>query len=562
MTAAPVGTGRGNTVQDADLRTVHRLTAAYLAVALSSLAIANIPSVFQALDRAGINLYPGLFPVIQSYYQGLTIHGVMNALVFTTFFICGFLNFIVVHSLRRPLAQLRLGWMTFWVMTAGLLLAVWPVLTNQASVLYTFYPPLKAHWAFYVGLTLVVAGTWAVTASQVLTWRAWRRANPEARTPLAAFGSLITMVMWTIASLGVAVEMVALLIPWSLGLVDTVDPLLARTLFWFTGHPIVYFWLLPAYVSWYTIVPRMVGGRLYSEPMARVAFLLFLLYSIPVGLHHQFSDPGIGGGIKLVHTFLTFAVFFPSLLTYFNIGATLESAGRARGGAGWFGWVRELPWGNPALTAQIMAMFLFVPGGIGGLINASYEVNQAVHNTSWVVGHFHLTVGSASTLTFMGTTYWLVPYLSGKALWNRRVALAQSILWFIGMVIWSETMHRVGLLEYIPRRTQLSAAPYFAGEVSLALILIAVGGVILFISGILYFLNIVLTLTISKEPANVEVPLAEAGEEGSHEHVPALLDRWRPWLVGATALILLAYLPVFAHLLTSMSSVVGWSGIW
>ena len=74
------------------------------------------------------------------------------------------------------------------------------------------------------------------------------------------------------------------------------DPLLARTLFWFTGHPIVYFWLLPAYISWYMLVPRQAGGKLFSDPMARASFILFLILSAPPGLHHQVTDPGIHEG--------------------------------------------------------------------------------------------------------------------------------------------------------------------------------------------------------------------------------------------------------------------------
>src|SRR3989304_958019 len=104
--------------------------------------------------------------------------------------------------------------------------------------------------------------------------------------------ALVRFVMWTIASLGLAAEMLFLLIPWSLGLLGGTDALLARVLFWFTGHPIVYFWLLPAYVSWYTLVPRQAGGRLFSDPLARVSFILFLLLSIPVGFPHQFPPPG------------------------------------------------------------------------------------------------------------------------------------------------------------------------------------------------------------------------------------------------------------------------------
>ena len=89
-----------------------------------------------------------------------------------------------------------------------------PLVHNDATVMSTFYPPVKAHWAFYVGLTLVVVGTWLVTLNLVLTYRVWRQQHPHVRTPLAAFMSLITFAMWSIASLGLAAEMLCLLIPW------------------------------------------------------------------------------------------------------------------------------------------------------------------------------------------------------------------------------------------------------------------------------------------------------------------------------------------------------------
>jgi cytochrome c oxidase subunit 1 len=536
-----------------ELRSVHRLTGAYIAVALVSLALANVPSIFQALDHAGINLYLDQ-PFFKSYYQGLTLHGAGNVLLWTTFFISGFLSFTTVYALRRRLASMTLAWITFWTMVVGTTLAVWAILTNDATVMFTFYPPMKAHWAFYIGLTLVVAGTWLVTANLALTYRQWRRENPGRPTPLAAFMSLVTFAMWTLATFGVAVEMVFQLIPWSLGLVQDVDPLLARTFFWFTGHPIVYFWLLPAYVSWYTMVPRQIGTSLFSPSMARASFILFLLLSTPVGFHHQYTDPGISEGWKLLHTFFTFGVFFPSLLTFFNVVATLERGGRARGGSGLIGWIFRLPWKDPAVAAQLLAMVLFAFGGISGLVNASYNVNLVVHNTVWVVGHFHLTVGTAVTLSFMGITYWLLPYLTGKALWSRGVALAQVWAWFVGMTIFSETLHRLGLLG-MPRRTFISVAPYLPQDWFNILLMpmVGIGGALLFISGVLYFLNVVLTLLASRQPARVEVPLAEDEAEVA---MPAL-DRWTPWLVTAIVLVFIAYAPTVIQLLTQISPVVG-----
>src|SRR5262249_32621646 len=134
------------------------------------------------------------------------------------------------------------------------------------------------------------------------------------------------------------------------------------------------------YISWYTLVPRQAGGRLFSDPLARTAFILFLLLSTPIGFHHQYTDPGIHEGWKLVHAFLTFTVFFPSLLTFFNLVASVESRARARGGRGFVVWFGRLPWGDPSVAAQVLAMLLFAFGGVGGLINASQpEPRRAQH---------------------------------------------------------------------------------------------------------------------------------------------------------------------------------------
>jgi cytochrome c oxidase subunit 1 len=116
-----------------------------------------------------------------------------------------------------------------------------------------------------------------------------------------------------------------------------------------------------------------------------------------------------------------------------------------RGGKGLLGWIPKLPWGNPSYAAQNLPMILFAFGGIGGLTNASYNLNLAVHNTIWAPGHFHLTVGSATTLTFFGIAYWLVPALSGRPLASRRTALWQAWTWFVGMLLRPNGLHTLTL---------------------------------------------------------------------------------------------------------------------
>jgi cytochrome c oxidase subunit I len=533
-------------------RNEKRFVGWHLLVAIIALTVGSLFGPLQAFEFSGLDLYPYLQPVIQSYYQGLTLHGVLNALVWTTFFIVGFTNLTTIKGLGRPLSHPKLNWAGFWTMVVGLLMAAVPLLLNQATVLYTFYPPLKASAFFYLGLTLVVVGSWIEGYGFFLSYRAWRKDNLGVRSPFIAFAGVLNMAMWQIATLGVAVEILTMLLPWSLGLIDATDPQLARTYFWFTGHPLVYFWLLPAYISWYGMLPKQAGGKLFSDSLARLSFWLFLIVSVPVGFHHQFVDPGIPQAWKWIHAILTYSVFFPSMLTAFTVIASLEYAGRKRGGTGLVGWIRALPWKDPSVAAQLTAGILFLFGGISGLTNASYNLNLIVHNTAWVPGHFHLTVATAVTLSFMGISYWLVPYVTGKKLYKPTWALVQVWTWFVGMIIFSNAMHVLGLLG-APRRTPLGEAPYVPEEWSGHLLRTSIGGAILLVSVLLYAW-VMLKTAFGPKAAPEDVPEVPIAESLRHPQLtPAWLDRFKPWLIGAVVLVVVAYGPQLFVMISDIS---------
>ncbi len=523
----------------------NRLILANIWVAVLAFGVAASMALMQALSRANLEV-----PLSSSrmYYMSVTAHGVLMALVFTTFFIMA-LGYAVAQRENGELTWPRFAWACFATALLGTVLAAWAILTFRASVLYTFYPPLQAHPAFYIGLTLVVVGSWGWCAEMIASWRTSRRRDGGRPATLAMHATTANALLWILATLGVAAEMLFQLIPWSLGLVPTVDPLLARMLFWFFGHPLVYFWLLPAYSIWYVVVPREAGGRLFSEPLARMTFALFLILSTPVGFHHQYQDPGIPAGWKLFHTFNTMAVSFPSLITAFTVIASLEVAGRLRGGQGLFGWLVRLPWGNPVVSSVLLAGLLFMVGGFGGAINASFTLNSVVHNTAWVPAHFHLTLGSAAALTFMGASYWLVPRISGRALELELLARVQPYLWFIGMAMFSFTGHVTGLLG-LPRRVFATnygeAAQAHSWEALTSLS--AIGGIVLFASAGFFVLVMLGTLLAGKRmerPPTIEwaEPLGPAPVEAT------VWDRLGLWFAVAVVLVVLAYAaPLISHL--------------
>uniref|UniRef100_C5D2J3 Cytochrome c oxidase subunit I n=1 Tax=Geobacillus sp. (strain WCH70) TaxID=471223 RepID=C5D2J3_GEOSW len=523
-----------------------KLALAHIYVAFTALALGGLAGLLQTLVRSGkFNLPSGI-----SYYTILTTHGVLLGLVLTTFFIIGFQFAAVSRTAGTFSDRVRFfGWIGFWTMTIGTAMTAFFILTGQASVLYTFYAPLQAHPGFYLGLTLVVVGSWISGFAIFAHYARWKKQNPGKASPLLTFMAVVNMILWLVSTLGVAATVLIQLLPWSLGITDRVNVLVSRTLFWYFGHPLVYFWLLPAYMVWYAVIPKIIGGKIFSDSLARLAFILFLFLSIPVGFHHQLLEPGITPFWKYVQVVLTLMVVVPSLMTAFAMFATFEAYGRSKGATGLFGWLRKLPWGDARFFAPFVGMVFFIPAGAGGIINASHQMNQVVHNTIWVTGHFHLTVATTVVLTFFGAAYWLIPHLSGRVMTKamNRLAIIQTVVWTIGMSFMSGSMHFAGLLG-APRRSAFSTygnspqalewIPYQIAQ--------AVGGTILFI-GIILVLVIVINLAFFAPKGETEFPVAEAAEP--QERTALAMENWKLWIGITVALILIAYTIPFVDMI-------------
>ena len=519
----------------------HRLVLAHLYTAFGALALGTCFGLIQVFERAGAAQAPQWF----DYYRMLTAHGVLLALVFTTFFICGLSVYAVYQSTGRATASPAIGWAGWWVMIAGTALAAIEILLGNASVLYTFYAPMKASPWFYVGATLLVIGTWIVFADFIVQARAWKRAN-AGPLPLPTFMALATFAMWFIATLGVAVEMV-FLIPWAFGWTKTIDVELTRIFFWYFGHPLVYFWIMGAYMIWYGIVPRLLNVPVFSDPLTRVAFVILIVLSVPVGIHHQFADPGIAPQWKLLHTFLTLLVVIPSLMTAFALFASFEERAQEQDKQGFLTIVRALPWNDPAFAGICLAMVLFIFGGFGGIVNASYTMDSLVHNTMWIVGHFHITVGGPVSLTFLAVTWRLLPALVKRELWSQGWARAQVWLWFVGMSVMSFGMHVQGLLG-APRRTAdiTYAGAAVAHQWHPWALLSAAGGTILIFSVIAFVVNVVMTAAKGEPSRDEELIFARARE--SEAAPPLMLDRIALWAGVSLALAVVAYTgPLYMH---------------
>lgn len=387
----------------------------------------------------------------EHYYRSVTAHGTTMGYVFPTLVAMAFGYAVTELSLERSLIGIRWAWAGWILVALGTVTALVPVSLGLSSVLYTFYPPMIGNPFYYIGVVLVVIGSWIWVALMAINVYAWKRGNPGVAVPLPMYASVAGSLLWGWTAVGAALELLFQIIPAALGLTHTIDAGLARVFFSWTLHAIVYFWLIPAYIAYYTIVPRAIGGRLFSDSMARLSFALFLVLAMPIGIHHLFSDPQVGAGFKFIHSVFTALVAIPTFLTVFTITASAEIAARLRGGHGALGWLKALPWQNPMMLAVAFSFIMLGFGGAGGLINMSYQLDQSIHNTQWVTGHFHLIFAGAIVIMYFAIAYDLWPHLTGRALADLGMIRTQLWTWFIGMIVLTFPWHWVGILG-MPRR--------------------------------------------------------------------------------------------------------------
>lgn len=531
------------TISDAEAK----LTKSYMIVAFIALFIGGFLGLTQGLERAGVIGLPSWF----NYYQVLTAHGVLLVLVLTAFFTIGYFYAGLAHTLGGLLPKVRkMGWISFWMKIVGAIIAVIPILMNDATVMYTFYPPMAASPYFYIGLAIFVLGVWVSAFAVFYNIAQWRKQNRGKHMPIFAFFAMGVFTLLFFGSIGVTIEVI-MLIFWSFGMMETINVMVSRTLFWSFGHTLVNIWYLTAVSAWYVIVPKIIGGRRFSDTLTRVVVILLVITNIPGGFHHQIVDPGMSQALKFLHVFMSLAIAFPSLMTAFAMFYVFERTGRKKGGKGLLGWFKKLPWGDVRFLAPMLAMIAFIPAGAGGIVQTTNQLNQVVHNTLWVVGHFHLTVGTSVILTFFGVSYWLIPYISKRVLTPamNKFGVVTTIVWTTGMLFMATSMHWVGLLGS-PRRTSYTTYGDHAASLGWDpyMILLAIGGTLLAV-GVVLQVYAVFHLMFRAPKGNTEFPIAKPEEDGSK--TPYWTERWGRWIIIMLLVVAMGYVVPLVDLIVN-----------
>jgi cytochrome c oxidase subunit 1 len=399
------------------------------------------------------------------FYAAMTAHGLGTFMAWAAFAVMGFSYWVLQRSEfeLRPLGY-RLADLTWWVTVVG----------TAGIVITTLLMGFAGSWVFLYPLPFFAADQWGDAATGIfalsvllvgvgiLTWctsilhTIAGPSNPSEREgilPRLAVGVgmgiiapklfpirgdkqpyvVLPLTVIALDMLIATLPLAALLVVMIIEAIEpsvTVDPLLAKNMLWFFGHPVVYLLLFPAVAIYYLLIPQYAKRPLAAANIIGIAWLIAVVVNVIVWAHHVYMDypnDSFQSVINVAMQPLTFSITLVSAVSVYSLCATMYKS--------------DFEW-NPASKFLVAGMIGWFTAGLSGVINATIAFNVDVHNTLWVVGHFHhmalLNIGAV----VFGAAYAFLPQLVGHRwypeklgnwhLWMTMIGgYGNSIIWYI-----------------------------------------------------------------------------------------------------------------------------------
>ncbi len=495
-------------------RTAENLIKINAVVAVVCLLIGVLAAIGLVLTRwQAVHL---LDPVM--FYRFLTAHGLNMLIFFIIFFEMAVLYFAGPVMLSCRLPAPKLGWTSFILMLLGMIIVNYTVAVGQADVLFTSYPPLKAHPLYYLGIILFAVGALIVCGLFFATLVVAKKEKTyEGQIPLVTFGGLTAAIIAVITLLhGAAIYIPTFL--WSLDLM-AMDPQLYRLIFWGLGHSSQQINVAAMVSIWYLLAALTVGGVVLNEKVSRMAFVLYILFISMASAHHLLVDPGFGAAWKVWNTsYAMYLAVLASMIHGFTVPAGIEMGQRLNGFTkGVFGWLKNAPWSDPGFSGMVLSVVIFgFMGGITGVTIGTEQINILAHNTLRIPGHFHVTVVGGTALAFMAVTYYVLPLIFQKrvAFWG--LAKIQPYIFAGGISVMGMAMTFQGIFGVPRRHFDITSAgapfsPEFHPAVNLLQAVMGVAGLVAAV-GVLAFIAIaVVTVFFGKKMTASDIEAKASG---------------------------------------------------
>ena len=384
------------------------------------------------IDRLNLLTPDGRLLNADTYNKLFTLHGVIMVFFFLVPVIPAVLgNFLLpmmigAKDLAFPRINL-LSWYLYMIGAAWTLLAVW---AGGVDTGWTFYTPYSTEASHYnVALTMtgvVIAGFSSLfTGLNFVVSTHWLRAPGMTwfRLPIFVWTIYATSFIFLLAVPVLAMSLILVIVErlWHMGIFDPAlggDPLLFQHLFWFYSHPAVYIMILPGMGVVSEVIPCFARKQLYGYHFVAYSSFGIACLGFFVWAHHMFVA-GISMYAALVFSSLTFLVAVPSAIKVFNWTATLYKG--------------SISFEAPMLYA-LGFVSLFTFGGLTGLMLATLGIDMHVHDTYFVVAHFHFIMVGGMVMGYMAGLHYWWPKITGR-MYNERWSQVAAVIIFVGFFL-------------------------------------------------------------------------------------------------------------------------------
>jgi len=382
------------------------------------------------------------------YNAIFTVHGVIMIFLFVIpGLIASFGNFFLPIMIgAKDVAFPFLNLLSWWLFIIGAFVAIASLFTGGLpDTGWTFYVPYSIQTN--TNTTLALFGVFILGFSSILTGLNFVTTVHQMRAPGMRWGRM-PLFVWAIYAtswiqilatpiLGITLLLVMLERMLGIGVFDPArggDPVLYQHLFWIYSHPAVYIMILPGMGAISEIIPTFARRTIFGYKFIAGSSLAIALFGSLVWAHHMFTA-GIGERAAVIFSLLTFLVAVPSAIKVFNWVSTLY-----RGSI-------EL---RPPMLFALAFIFLFSIGGFTGLMQGALALDIHLHDTYFVVAHFHYVMFGGTGFALFGALHYWFPKMFGR-MYNEKVATIAWALMFVGFNVLYFTMILMGWLG-MPRR--------------------------------------------------------------------------------------------------------------
>jgi cytochrome c oxidase subunit I len=415
---------------------------------VSITAMFFVGGFFALLIRLELLTPAGDLLLADTYNKMFSMHGQVMVFFFLIPSIPAVLgNFLIPMMIgAKDLAFPRINLLSWYIYIAAAGLYLWCIFSGGVDTGWTFYVPFSSLFSnthvIEAGLAIFIAGFSSILTGLNFVVTVHRMRAPGmtwSRLPLFVWSHYATSIIMLLGTPVIAITLVLVVLErtLNLGIFDPSrggDPVLFQHLFWFYSHPAVYIMILPSMAVVSEIIPCFSRKRVFGYNFVAMASIAIAVIGFLVWAHHMFVA-GISLYSALVFSFLTFLVAVPSAIKVFNWTATMY-----RG---------SLSFSTPMLYA-IGFIGLFTIGGLTGVFLATLGIDVHVHDTYFVIAHFHYVMVGGAVLGFLGGMHFWWPKITGR-LYPESWGRLSAVIVFIGFNLTFFPQFILGYLG-MPRR--------------------------------------------------------------------------------------------------------------